>query len=99
MNTLKQNKRKNENATIEQVCEKLKQARDSMIGDEGEFIVMGGMQAQELVGDIQKVPHGFDLVPTHFYAVVELPVGAGFAIEKTGLVAGFHVIDEKGVWS
>jgi len=99
MNDLKQNKRKNENATVEQVCEKLKQARDSMIGDEGEFIVMGGMQAQELVGDIKRVPHGFDLVPTHFYAIVELPIGTGFAIEETGLIPGFHVIDEKGAWS
>ena len=70
-----------------------------MIGDEGEFIVMGGMLAQELVGDVKKVQYGFDLVEGHFYAIVELPVGNPFAIKETSLQPGFHEIDKDGAWS
>ena len=88
-----------ENAKIEQVCEKLKTVRDSMIGDEGEFIVMGGMVNQELVGDMDGVAHVFDLAPGHFYAVVEIPIGDDFAIAATTLTEGFHAIDGKGEWS
>ena len=99
MNDLKQSKKRNENITVEQVCEIIRTARNSMIGDEGEFIVMGGMVTQELIGNMQKAQYGFDLVGKHFYAIVELPIGDSFAIKETDLQPGFHEIDEDGTWS
>jgi len=79
--------------TVEQVCERLKQVRDGMIGDEGEVLTVARMQDVEIYGLLYGKLEKWKLAPNHIFIVLEIPVGPDFPATDNGVVSdGFDLM-------
>ena len=83
------------NMRVEHVCEKLKQVRDELIGDAGEFVVTVGLYGTAIRGVQvdEETREGTELTeelaPISVYAVIEIPL-------TTDMEAGIYRLEEDG---
>ena len=83
------------NTVVEQVCEKLKQVRDDLVGDAGEFVVTVGLYGTAIRGVQvnEETREGTELTeelaPLSIYAVIQIPL-------TTNIEAGIYRLEEGG---